>query len=125
MTSTRKPPVPGGLGPSGQALWRAVVAVFELDPHELVTLESASRQRDVVAQLEAVVDAEGPMVEGSKGQSRVHPAVTEARQGRIALATLLGRIDLQDVDGRSATTPSQRGRRAANARWARELREVG
>lgn len=117
--------MPSVLGSSGRALWRSVVDTFELDQHELVALASACRQADVVAELEAVVAADGLMVVGSTGQSRLHPALVEARQGRIAVATLLGRIDLQDSDGRSQMTPSQRGRKAANARWRRELREVG
>lgn len=116
---TTRPTAPRGLGPAGKALWRTLVAAFELDPHELAILGSACRQADVVAELEAAVAADGPMVAGSKGQKRLHPAVAEARQGRVVLAGLLGRLALEDADGRSASTPSQRGRNAARTRWDR------
>lgn len=125
MSDPKKPMLPRGLGPSGQRLWRAVIDTFELDAHEYTVLAAACRQADVTAELEAVVAEEGPMVAGSKGQSRLHPAVVEARQSRLATAALVARLGLPDSEGRSTTSPSQRGRRAANARWQRELREVG
>lgn len=118
---TTRPTAPRSLGPAGKALWRTLVGVFELDPHELAILEAAARQADVTAELEVVVAEQGTMVIGSKGQQRLHPGVAEARQGRATMATLLGRIDL-DVEGHG--TPSQRGRKAARARWDRHLRSL-
>lgn len=61
----------------GQAPSEGVLSRFELDPHGLVVLEPAARTADLIADLHAVLDAEGPMVPG-----RPHPAA-----GRAADAT--------------------------------------
>lgn len=47
-----------------------------------------------VADLEAIVETEGVMVAGSKDQPVLHPAVAEARQGRLAIDRMLGKIVL-------------------------------
>lgn len=79
---------PKGLGNAGQALWRAIHKGlpdgWELDEREVAILELAARQADAVAELEAIIAAEGTMAQGSTGQPVVHPAVMEARQGRLA-----------------------------------------
>ncbi len=122
---TGKPKTPPGLGPAGRGLFNAVMTTYELEPHEEVILLSAARQADTVTELEAVVKRDGATVQGSSGQPRLHPALVEARQARLAVAALLGRIDLRDEEGRSSATPSVRGRRAARTRWDRQLRAVG
>jgi hypothetical protein len=65
------------------------------------------------------------MVEGSKGQPTLHPAISEARLGRQTIDRLLGKINLPAPekagdDGEDAA--SQRARKAADARWTREDR---
>lgn len=57
---------------------------------------------------------------GSTGQEILHPAVAESRQARAAAARILAA--LRPVDGAEHGTPSERARRAANARWARHRR---
>ena len=58
------------------------------------------------------------MIEGAAGQKRLNAAVTELRQGRIALGRLLGQIDMPNEQRRSMTESSRRASKAANARWA-------
>lgn len=69
---------------------------FELDPHELTVLEPAARTADLIADLQAVLDAEGPMVPG-----RPHPAAVELRMQRLTLGRLLAGLRIPVEDERS------------------------
>lgn len=95
---------PAGLKRSGRALWRAVLDEFDLDEHEQQVLLQACRTTDLLDQLQAVLDCDGPMAESSQGQ-RVHPAAVELRQQRIALARLFAALDLphgeEEASGRT------------------------
>jgi hypothetical protein len=82
------PRAPEGAGAAGKRLWRAVLGEFELAEHEMVLLRQAVRVADLCDQLQAVVEAEGPMLRVD-GNPRTHPAVVELRQQRIVLARLV------------------------------------
>lgn len=116
--ATSKPPA--GLRSPGKALWRAITVDLELDARERVLLEMAARQADDVAALEAELEASGLTTVGSTGQERLNAAVTELRQARLAVARLLGMIDLP-AEGQMAarSEPERRARAAANGRWGR------
>jgi hypothetical protein len=83
----------------------------ELDEREEALLAAAARQADAVQALEADIAERGYVV-----GSRLNPSVPEARQGRTALARLLGGLDLPD----SRSLTEIRAGRAARARWGRE-----
>jgi phage terminase small subunit len=114
---------PEGLGKSGQALWRTIVADvaqgWELDARELHLLRRACRCEDELAELEATVDQHGVTVPGSRGQMTTNPTLSEARQLRIVQLRLLGALELSDPrDVKRTSTPAQaRARRAAASRW--------
>lgn len=112
-----KPRTPSGLGDAGRALWRRLVGVFEFAEHELALLEVACRQADDVAALEALIREQGLVVEGSAGQQRLSAAVTEVRQGRLALAKILGALALPDENDKPMTESARRAQHAARARW--------
>ena len=116
-----RPTLPTGLSAAGRALWRSIVGDLadgmELDARELALLEAACRQADSVAALERAVKRDGAVIRGASGQRRLNGAVTEARQGRVALARLLGELDLAGEQV-PQTASSQRARRAADSRWA-------
>lgn len=92
---------PSGLGAAGKRLWDAVTQEFDLAEQELALLEQAARTRDVIATLDGVVKRDGPLSASSQGV-RIHPAIAEARQQRLALARLLATLDVpaleEDVD---------------------------
>ena len=111
------PPAPVGLGAAGQALWRDLAGEYELELHEVPLLAQAARLADVIAALDAVVAADGPMSVGSAGQPVVHPAVAEARQTRIALARLLGQVGFPSESGPAMTAAQRRATAAARTRW--------
>jgi P27 family predicted phage terminase small subunit len=112
---------PSGLRPAGRALWRRIhtglPAECELDDREVAILSAACRQADDVAALEAAIAEDGVVATGSRGQPRLNPLVTEARQGRLAVARLLGELDLSDPDAEPRTARSRRAKQAADARW--------
>lgn len=117
---------PAGLGNRGRALWssiyRSLSPGWELDEREQALLRLAARQADDVVGLEQAIKRDGRIVKGSMGQPRVHPAVVEARQGRLAVMRLLDGIELPAEDKEDGRTlASKRAQHAANARHARVL----
>ena len=78
---------------AGEALSRTIRGGLptgvELDEREEALLAAAARQADAVEALEADIAERGYVI-----GSRLNSSVPEARQGRTALARLLGGLDL-------------------------------
>ena len=111
---------PSGLGAAGKSLWRRLCDTYDFEVHELAVVELAARQADDVAALEAAIAEAGVTVRGSAGQPRLNAAVTEVRQGRLALAKILGQLALPaetEPDERPMTARQRQAQKAANARW--------
>lgn len=119
-----RPDPPERLQDAGRALWAAiqhdVPVAFELDARETAHLERACVVADRIAGLEAEVERDGPMVDGSRGQRVLHPALPEIRQAEFLRLRLLNAIPTlaQDEPDRARSEGSRRAQRAANARWA-------
>lgn len=79
MARRSAPRGPGDLKAAGKALWKSILADlsegWELDARELHFLARACRCADELAALEKAVDRDGFTVEGSRGQTTVHPAL--------------------------------------------------
>lgn len=88
---------PAGTRAAGRRLWESITGEFELDEHELALLREAVRTVDVLDQLDATVRRDGLMVNSPQGD-RVHPAVVEARQQKIALARILAALRMPAGD---------------------------
>jgi phage terminase small subunit len=97
-TPARRPSPPPYLGARGKAFWRHTVRVFESSEVETELLRECSRLLDECESLRDSVDTEGTTVKGSTGQVRVHPALGELRQHRLALGKLLAQLALPDTD---------------------------
>ena len=119
MTDTN---APGGLGAAGGALWERLTDAYDFGPTESALLAAACRQADDVALIEAAIVSDGAVVAGSKGQPRLNAAFAEVRQGRLALAKLLGALAVPEDDV-PMTAASRRARAAARARWDRRRAE--
>ncbi len=124
MSKAKRPKAPKDLGPEGGRVWTAVMedvpADWELTSRELAMLRNAAKQGDLVADLQKALDDEGVVAVGAAGQRRLSQVATELRQSRIAFARLLGEIPIPDEeDGKPVTSASQRGQKAAAARWKR------
>lgn len=119
--STAKPP--DGLGPPGRALWRKVSADvadgWRLDARDEHLLRGACRAADVIAALERAVKRDGEVVKGSKGQTRLHPALTEARMQRDLQAKLLAKVELEPPAQKTGHLSGRQRDQLANARKAR------
>jgi hypothetical protein len=117
--------VPAGLGRSGSDLWADVTEAYEFRPDELRILADACREADLIDRLEDEIQDSPLIVKGSMGQPAPSPLMTEIRQHRATLKTLLVALKLGEVEdaaprGMSShrgVTPSEAGRRAARRRW--------
>ncbi|WP_306231130.1 terminase [Agrococcus beijingensis] len=99
---------PTGLNAAGRALWDGNIDEFDWAVHEVALLEEACRVRDRIVELDAAVKGDGLMIPSSQG-SRVHPAVAEARQQRLALARLLVSLGIPADDDGLPTVRGVRG----------------
>lgn len=117
-TEKKKPRPPEGLKPGGRAMWNAVVGEYDLRPDEYRILRDACSEVDLVGQLDADLRKSKTVVTGSQGQPVINPLVSEIRQHRVVLASLLRQLRLPDPKD----TPEERSnqaRDAANARWSK------
>lgn len=108
---------PDGLGDAGRRLWDSIAGGlppdWRLDERECELLGLAARQADTLAALEALVEAEGLTTTGSTGQVVLHPAVAEARQARLSIDRLLGKIVMPAPEKSGETGSSAHARTAA------------
>jgi hypothetical protein len=121
VTRAGRPDPPKRLAKDGRKLWRAIIGAldtdWQLDWRELHLLERAAKIEDRLAELDAAVDADGPVVVGSCGQPVTHPGLQESRQLALAQHRLLRDLELANPDKRRDPIVSARARRAARARW--------
>ncbi len=118
--TTRKPPVPRGLGPAGSKLWRQVCDRYALDAHELSLLVEVAHGVDRLEELRAAVAADGAVLRDDKGSPRIHPAHNEWRMTALALSKLLSALNLPADDSTLSGVRPGRSRaasKAAQSRW--------
>ena len=115
-------PAPPGLSPAARKLWRDVEKGQRLRPDQFRILEDACKEADVIDAMEAAWLEEGrPMTSrGSQGQLVAHPLISELRQHRGTITTLLRTLALADTD--TSATDAKRATREsatalARARW--------
>ena len=112
------------IGKAGRELVDRIVGGLpddvELDEREQIEVETAGRMTDRMAVLSEVIAKEGVMIEGSKGQSRCHPALAELTKLELARDRLLGNLAIPVEIGLTETEASRRARRAANTRHNRQ-----
>ena len=106
---------------SGQLLWTSIAAVHtDLGPDVLRMLTDACCEADLVQRLEDQLRDSPLMVVGSQGQLVASPLVSEVRQHRAVLASLLKSLKLPMTAGdakRAEQTASEQARQAARTRW--------
>ena len=84
----------------------------EWDERESALLSLAEAQAADIDRLEADIAKRGVRVKGRGGEV-LNQSISEARQGRVALARILGQVDVPE----SLSPASLHGRKAAEARW--------
>ena len=102
MPSPKAPKPPADLGDAGSAIWSDITDNFDLTEAERTVLLSACRTADLVAALQARIDADGPVLD----TGRSHPLLVEVRQQRIVLARLVAALRVPDDDD---NRPQRRG----------------
>lgn len=107
---------PSGLSERACEFWARIQDEFEPSDAETELLVEVVQTITEIDSLKAALTADGVSVQGSMGQKRVHPAVNEIRQHRMALARLLKQLDLGDEEPETEATKA--ARRAAQARWS-------
>jgi hypothetical protein len=89
------------LNANAQAFYDEINKLFELEPHERLLLEAASRVLERIEELEARLDGELVTQTARGGQPRVHPLVPEIRQQYLVLGRLLAALRLP-IEGKKA-----------------------
>lgn len=91
---------------SGEALWLAVLNRYELEQHELLILREIVRCVDDLDRLANVTGKQGAITAAGD----IHPAVAEARQMRMTLATLISalRLPAENEDDQASMRRPQR-----------------
>ncbi len=106
---SKVPAAPKGTRPNGRRLWVDVLSNFDLDEHETALLREAVRTVDALDALDDVVRRDGVMTTTDLGAPRVHPALVEARQLKLALARLLAALRMPAGDDEPGSLPQRRG----------------
>lgn len=101
--------------------------MYALTEGEAELLAECCRTLDTLDALAVVVAVQGSTSTGSTGQVTVHPALTEARNQRLALHRLLSALALPDEDGKATVLSSQTasGKQGARVRWSGVQTEAG
>ena len=117
------PKIPPRLSEGGRTLWRGVTKSHPLRADELRILEDACREVDLIDDLQAALVDAPKTVKGSMGQMVIHPLISELRQHRATLATLLRGLSLADSDTSAddaTRSASESAMALARARWDRK-----
>lgn len=104
---TKVPSAPAGLSTAGRALWRSVVADYDLDEHEKLLLREACRTADRLDRLEGEAAKSDVTAQNRFGEIVLHPAQVEARQQSLTLARLIASLRLPS--GTETGRPQRRG----------------
>jgi hypothetical protein len=114
------PTAPKGLNPPGRALWRGVLAKYELSPAELGILAQATRVVDLLARIDAELAEAKLTVAGSTGQLRPHPLIAASADQRRVLDSLFRSLQLPMPGEAEGHRRSPAAVAAAQARWRAE-----
>lgn len=116
---------PSYLDPDGRGrqLWEDLTATNELEPHEHALLVELCCLVDELDALRDAVKRDGVTAVGSRGQVRVHPALTALRAGAAELRRLVDALNIEseavEVDAPGVSSlASRRASKAARVRWA-------
>jgi hypothetical protein len=91
---------------------------WEYDSRESALLVLGQRVADRIDQLELLLAEQGLVVQGSTGQPRLSPLVSEIRLQQLALARILEGVRVPNEI--EAPAKSARHQKAANRRWDRQ-----
>lgn len=111
---------PAGLGERGGELWTAIAGAYSLRPDEARMLVDVCFEADLIERIQLELIGAPLTVKGSYGQVVANPLLSEIRQHRAVVASLLGKLKLPDTpegELRKHAATSEAARKAARARW--------
>lgn len=115
-------PPPEGLDKKGIELWVGINLQYRLNEAEKATLEQAARELDLIGLLERSVKRDGVLVEGSRGQLRINPAIPQIAQHRTVFDRLLQSLALP-LDGEAVgRRRNPQAKQAATLKWKNQQR---
>lgn len=113
--------VPDRLNTSGAFLWAETTKNYRLRADELLLLEQACREADLIDDLYNDLRFGSNTVSGSQGQEVANPLLVEIRQHRTLYGQLISRLGLPDLaeqgEGLHAVPEVNQQRNAVNSRW--------
>jgi hypothetical protein len=84
---------------------------YEWSQNELTMISLAQAQLNDIATLEALLEAEGAITPGSRGQMRLNAVFTEVRGARLAAARIISLLKVDESKpGRGNRSPAARSR---------------
>jgi hypothetical protein len=84
---------------------------YEWSQNELQLIALAQAQLNDIATLEALLEAEGAITPGSRGQMRLNAVFTEVRGARLAAARIISLLKVDESKpGRGNRSPAARSR---------------
>jgi len=98
-------PPPEHLQPSTKAWWTAVIADYELEPHQLRTLQAAAESWDRYQQAREALALHGLTYTDAKGMIRQRPECAIERDSRISYLRALRELHIEPPDRPRALTP--------------------
>lgn len=109
-------------GKRGAAFYELARDTFELSETELELLAEAARLLDELEILNHRLEEDGLILTTPSGLVKSHPALSEARSHRIALARVLAQLNLPSESGDVLATGLQaRSAMANKTRWAKAV----
>jgi hypothetical protein len=85
-------PVPAGLESAGKKLWRSVLSVYELAPHELLLLERAARCADRLVKYRRADREDDADCRRVGGSGQAVPLYRQALEADLMLCKLLAEL---------------------------------
>jgi hypothetical protein len=84
---------------------------YEWTENDLQLITLAQSQLNDIATLEALLESEGAIIPGSKGQMRLNAIFTEVRGARLAAARIISLLKVDETkQGRGNRSPAARSR---------------
>jgi hypothetical protein len=123
-----KPPIPPPTPPkrlraAGLELWQSMTDQYGFHAADLAILKQASATVDEIDMLEQSIAELGPMIPGSRGQLRLHPAFQQLATHRATVDRLLLSLGIPADGERVGRRRSPQAKAAVNTRYAKQPRK--
>jgi P27 family predicted phage terminase small subunit len=106
MNTTKTPKSPTHLSPATRNFWRGIVREFDLEAHQLKTLEAACQAWDRYQQARAILSKEGLTFVDRLGNVRARPEGKIETDSRVGFLRAMRELGLDHVGAPEAPRPN-------------------